>query len=47
VLADFHSPVRLHPLQEGYNRKGLLSERGERKKAWRVIHEYYRTADGT
>jgi beta-glucuronidase len=47
VLADFRSPVRLHPLQEGYNRKGLLSERGERKKAWRVIHEYYRTADGT
>lgn len=41
VLADFRSPVRMHPLQDGYNRKGLLSERGERKQAWQVIHEYY------
>jgi beta-glucuronidase len=42
VLADFRSPVRLHPLQDGYNRKGLLSERGERKQAWQVVHEFYR-----
>ncbi|WP_219339860.1 glycoside hydrolase family 2 protein [Luteimonas salinisoli] len=46
VLADFRSPVRLHPFQRGahghgYNRKGLLSEHGERKQAWQVIHDYY------
>jgi beta-glucuronidase len=35
------------PLQEGYNRKGLLSEDGQRKQAWQVIHDYYRTVDGT
>ena len=29
VLMDFRSPVRMHPFQAGYNRKGLLSERGE------------------
>jgi beta-glucuronidase len=27
--------------QKGYNRKGLLSERGEKKKAWKVMREYY------
>jgi len=41
VLMDFRSPVRLHPYQAGYNRKGLLSEQGERKLAWQVIHDYY------
>ena len=41
VMMDFRSPVRMHPLQAGYNRKGLLSERGERKLAWQVIHDYY------
>jgi beta-glucuronidase len=41
VLMDFRSPVRLHPFQNGYNRKGLLSERGEKKLAWQVIHDFY------
>lgn len=41
VMTDFRSPVRMHPFQSGYNRKGLLSERGERKLAWQVIHDYY------
>lgn len=41
VLMDFRSPVRLNPFQAGYNRKGLLSERGERKLAWQVIRDYY------
>jgi len=41
VLLDFRSPVRMHPFQAGYNRKGLLSERGEKKLAWRVIHDFY------
>lgn len=41
VMMDFRSPVRMHPFQSGYNRKGLLSERGEHKLAWQVIHDYY------
>ena len=45
VLMDFRSPVRLNPFQDGYNRKGLLSERGERKQAWQVIADYYRTTE--
>jgi beta-glucuronidase len=41
VMMDFRSPVRMHPFQAGYNRKGLLSERGERKLAWSVIRDHY------
>jgi beta-glucuronidase len=42
VLADFRSPLRLHPqFQNGWNRKGLLSEQGERKKAWYVMKAWY------
>jgi len=41
VLMDYRSPARLNPLQGGYNRKGLLSEHGERKLAWQVINDYY------
>ena len=43
VLFDFRSPTRLHPVnQEGWNRKGLLSDQGMKKKAWYVIREYYK-----
>jgi len=43
ILADFRSPGRMHPVyQQGWNRKGLLSDRGERKKAWYVMRSYYR-----
>ena len=42
VLFDFRSPTRFHPQnQEGWNRKGLLSDKGQRKKAWFVMKEYY------
>ncbi len=42
ILADFQSPRRLHPVyQNGWNRKGLLSEKGYRKKAWFVIKDFY------
>lgn len=44
LLADFRSPVRMHPYQGGYNRKGLLSEHGERKLAWDVVADFYRSA---
>lgn len=43
ILFDFRSPFRFHPTnQQGWNRKGLVSERGERKKAWYVMRDYYR-----
>ena len=42
VLFDFRSPTRCHPQnQEGWNRKGLVSDKGQRKKAWRVMKEFY------
>jgi beta-glucuronidase len=44
ILADYRSPGRMRPgLQDGYNRKGLLSERGEKKKAWYVLKNFYDT----
>ena len=42
VLYDFRSPTRLHQtFQNGFNRKGLVGDKGERKQAWHVIHDYY------
>lgn len=42
VLKDFRSPRREHPLlQNGWNRKGLLSETGARKQAFDVLAEFY------
>jgi beta-glucuronidase len=44
ILVDYRSPVRMQPVyQNGYNRKGLLSEQGEKKKAWYVLHQFYET----
>lgn len=42
ILADFRSPGRMHPTyQKGWNRKGLLSDRGDKKKAWFIMKDYY------
>lgn len=42
ILFDFRSPFRFHPInQECWNRKGLISDRGYRKKAWYIIKDYY------
>lgn len=42
ILVDFQSPLRQLPnVQDGWNRKGLISERGEKKKAFYVLQEYY------
>jgi len=42
LLYDYRSLGRLHPVyQRGYNRKGLLSDKGKRKKAWYVMKAYY------
>ena len=42
LLFDYRSLGRMHPVyQKGFNRKGLLSEKGEKKKAWHVMQEHY------
>jgi len=42
VLMDFRSPTRLLPdIQDGYNRKGLVSDKGEKKKSFFVLQNYY------
>jgi beta-glucuronidase len=42
VLMDFHSPRRyLAGVQDFYNRKGLISDRGQRKEAFYVLQKYY------
>jgi beta-glucuronidase len=43
ILMDFRSPRRPLPgIQDFYNRKGLISDRGEKKKAFYVMQNYYR-----
>jgi beta-glucuronidase len=42
LLVDYRSPVRMHPTKQGgYNRKGLISEHGDKKKAWYILKAYY------
>jgi len=43
ILMDFRSPRRPLPnIQDYWNRKGLISNRGERKKAFYVLQGWYR-----
>jgi beta-glucuronidase len=43
ILKDFRSPRRQHPVfQQGWNRKGLISETGQRKLAFEVLAGFYR-----
>ena len=43
VLKDFRSPRRVLPhFQDYFNRKGLLSDHGEKKKAFFVLQKFYR-----
>ena len=42
ILMDFRSPRRPLPgIQDFWNRKGLISDRGERKKAFYVMQRWY------
>ena len=42
ILSDFRSPRRvLSPYQEGWNRKGLISETGNKKKAFYTLQKFY------
>ena len=44
ILKDFRSPRRvLTGIQDYYNRKGLYSDRGEKKKAFFVLKQWYTT----
>jgi beta-glucuronidase len=42
ILKDFRSPYRINTLVQDYwNRKGLVSETGEKKMAFEVLSQYY------
>ncbi len=42
ILMDFRSPRRLLPgIQDFYNRKGLISDQGQKKKAFYVLQKWY------
>jgi len=43
ILADFRSPRRVLPdIQDGWNRKGLISEKRKKKKAFFVLQDFYK-----
>jgi hypothetical protein len=43
ILMDFRSPMRQLPgVQDGYNRKGLISNHGEKKEAFFVLQRTYK-----
>jgi len=43
VLMDFRSPNRpLAGIQDEFNRKGLISEKGEKKAAFYVLQKAYK-----
>ena len=44
ILKDFRSPRRvLNGIQDYYNRKGVVSDNGEKKLAFKVLQEWYKT----
>jgi beta-glucuronidase len=48
ILMDFRSPRRpLTGIQDFHNRKGLISDRGEKKRAFYVMQKYYRELAAT
>jgi len=47
VLMDFRSPTRMLPgVQDYHNRKGLISNRGQRKQAFYVLQKFYQQMAG-
>jgi beta-glucuronidase len=48
ILKDFRSPRRTLPrIQDYFNRKGLVSDQGKKKKAFFVLQRYYRELQNT
>ena len=44
ILKDFRSPRRVLPgVQDYYNRKGLFSDKGEKKLAFYILRDWYKT----
>jgi beta-glucuronidase len=44
ILVDFRSPLRNMPgMQDGYNRKGLVSDQGQKKEAFSVLEQAYKS----
>jgi beta-glucuronidase len=42
ILMDFRSPLRnLSGIQDGFNRKGLISDQGQKKAAFLVLQKAY------
>jgi len=42
ILADFRSPRRQHPVYQNFwNRKGVMTETGKKKKAYFVLKNFY------
>lgn len=42
ILTDFRSPRRQHPIYQNFwNRKGLISETGKKKKAFYILQSFY------
>ena len=47
ILKDFRSPRRTLPgIQDYFNRKGLVNEHGDKKKAFFVLQKFYREVQG-
>ncbi len=43
ILMDFRSPRRVLPgIQDFWNRKGLISDRGEKKEAFYILQKFYK-----
>jgi len=43
ILMDFRSPIRVLPnIQDGFNRKGLISDKGQKKAAFYVLQKAYK-----
>lgn len=46
ILVDFYSPRRqLYGIQDFFNRKGLISNNGIKKKAFYILQEWYKKID--
>jgi beta-glucuronidase len=44
ILMDFRSPRRVNPgLQDNFNRKGLITEQGQKKQAFFILQRAYQT----
>lgn len=47
ILKDFRSPRRHVPeIQDDFNRKGLVSDKGQKKKAFFVLQKWYKELEG-